>query len=342
MFVDSDNALHVQAHALDQIGYVSPVFTQESFRTVCLDVWKSSTPVPGETRMQTIEKFWRAVVLDTDRGFGERMRDHVKPSSDMWLSWQSVISEELILETLGCTMQELATTPSLQARARADEACADLGRSTGRSAAIENLIIRNSLGRRMFQCRSGRMGMTAIEGGPSQSDDSDPEVDAGLRMPNFDDALSSEMGRFMMDAFQAYLAERNPAAARLTSQALQGQLPGQVVPGVRSGDIVAVLVGGFQPYILRPVHKVGDGDGELRGDSKYAFFGDCHLQGAMDGECLVLGGSERLFPWRMEASPAGRYFDRLAGSLQRGLSMVKGQGDYAEQSGVTTCEIRFP
>jgi hypothetical protein len=37
----------------------------------------------------------------------------VKPSSDMWLSWQSVISEELILETLGCTMQELATTPSL-------------------------------------------------------------------------------------------------------------------------------------------------------------------------------------------------------------------------------------
>lgn len=287
MFVDSHNALHVQAHALDRVDYVSPVFTQDNFRKLCFKAFQEHTQIPGETKVQVIDKFWRAAVLDTDQDFGERLRDNVKPPNDMWRSWLSVISEEIILQRLGCTMQELATSPSLQARARTDEVCADLGRSTGRSAPIENLIICNSLGRRMFQCRSGRIGMTAIEGGPSQSDDSDPEVDAGPRMPNFDDALSSEMGRMMIDAFQAYLAERNPAAARITSQALQGQLPGQVAPGVRSGDIVAVLVGGFQPYILRPVHEVGDGDGELRGDSKYAFVGDCHLQGAMDGECLV-------------------------------------------------------
>jgi hypothetical protein len=281
MFVDSDRALHVQAHALDQIDYISPIFTQENFRMVCFDAWRCCNRIPGEPVMQTYEKFWRAVVLDTDQDFGERMRDRVKPSSDMWLSWQSVISEELILETLGCTMQELATTPALQARARADEACAALGRSSGRSAPIETLIIRNSLGRRLFQCRSGRIGMTAIEGGASPSDSEDG---AGPRVPNFDDAMSSEMGRLMLDAFQAYVAERDPAVAALTSQALQGQLPGQAAPGVRCGDIVTVLVGGFQPYILRPLDVGGS---ELRADSKYTFVGDCHLQGAMDGECLL-------------------------------------------------------
>lgn len=284
MFVDNDHALHVQAHALDRIDYVSPIFTEMNYRRLCLDSWKSATLTPGETRMQTTEKFWRALVLDTDQDFGERMRDNVKPSSDMWLSWQSLLCEEMILETLGCTMEELATDPALQAKARADEACADLGGSTGQSAPIENLIIHNSLGRRMFQCRSGRIGMTAIEGASSQSDASGGA--AGPRVPNFDDSLGSAMGRSMLNAFQAYLAERDPAAAKLTSQALQGQLPGQAAPGVRSGDLVAVLVGGFQPYILRPVQSEV-GESELQADAKYAFVGDCHLQGAMDGECLV-------------------------------------------------------
>ena len=284
MFVDNDHALHVQAHALDRIDYVSPIFTKDNYRRLCLDSWKSAARTPGETSMQTTEKFWRALVLDTDQNFGERIRDNVKPSSDKWLSWQSLICEEMILERLGCTMEALATDPSLQARARADEACADLGGSTGQSAPIENLIIHNSLGRRMFQCRSGRIGMTAIEGAGSHSNASDGA--AGPKVPNFDDPLGSEIGRSMLDAFQAYLAERDPAAARLTSQALQGQLPGQAAPGVRSGDIVAALVGGFQPYILRPVQPEVGGS-ELLADSKYVFVGDCHLQGAMDGECLV-------------------------------------------------------
>jgi len=283
MFVDSDNALHTQAHALDQVDYVSPVFTQDNFRRVCLQTFQQCTPISGETRMQHIDKFWRAAVLDTDQDFGERLRDNVKPLDDMWRSWLSVISEEMILQRLGCTMQELATSPSLQARARTDEVCADLGGSTGQSASIEALILHNSLGRRMFQCRSGRIGMTAIEGGATQQDTPE-DATAPRRIPNFDDSLSSALGRSMMDGFQAYLAERDPAAARITSQALQGQLPGQIAPGVRSGDIVAALVGGFHPYVLRPIHQVGDGD--LRADSKYAFVGDCHLQGTMDGECL--------------------------------------------------------
>ena len=296
MFVDSDNGLHVQAHALDQIEYVSPVFTEENFRRLCLDSWKSAALTPGETRTQTMEKFWRAIVLDTDQDFGERIRDNVKPSSDLWVSWQSLICEEMILETLGCTMEELSTNPSLQARARADEACADLGAATGQSAPIENLIIHNSLGRRLFQCRSGKMGMTAIEGAASQSET--PEDAAGPRVPNFDNALSSTMGRSMLDAFQSYLAERDPNAARITAEAIQGQFPGQAAPGVRSGDIVVALVGGFQPYILRPVQSEV-GASKLRANSKYTFVGDCHLQGAMDGESLkdpndLYGGWKRV------------------------------------------------
>lgn len=66
-------------------------------------------------------------------------------------------------------------------------------------------------------------------------------------------------------------------------QASRGKLPGQRAPGVRSGDFVVALVGGFTPYVLRPESSTGD----LQADAKYAFVGECHLQGAMEGECLV-------------------------------------------------------
>jgi hypothetical protein len=281
MFVDSDQALHVQAHALDQVDNVSPGFTKENYRRLCLTAWKRARLLPGETKMEAAERFWRAVVLDTDQGFGKQMRDNVKPSNEMSLSWQSLICEEMILEALGCTMQELATSPALQARARADEACADLGTLTGRSAPIEDLITRNSIGRRLFQCRSGRMGMTAIERGA-----------AGTNVPNFDFAAGSlreVIQTTMAGSFQAAIAERDPEIAELFTgmfQGMRGQLPGQVASGVRSGDIVAALSGGFQPYVLRPVQFEAGGS-ELQTDLKYTFVGDCHLQGAMDGECLV-------------------------------------------------------
>jgi hypothetical protein len=302
IFVDSDHALHVQAHALDQVDYVSPTFTKDNFRRLCHNAWKHAKFIPGVTKMEAAENFWRAVVLDTDQGFGERIRDNVKPGGQMALSWQSLICEEMILEKLGCMMQELATTPSLQARARADETGAALGSLTGQSAPIEELITRNSLGRRLFQCRSGRVGMTSIERGASQSHVSD---DGGTSEPHFgfasgpdtdfDGALRSMLQTTIVNSFQAYVAERDPAAAEAFSEIFQDMLPQgqssqglpvQVVSGVRSGDIVAALVGGFQPYILRSFQSEVGGS-ELRADSKYTFVGDCHLQGAMDGECLL-------------------------------------------------------
>ena len=227
--------------------------------------------------------------MDTDAEHGERLRDNKKPSGNMMESFQSLICEEMILDTLGCTLEEFQSSPAIQARARADQACIELAVSTGKSQAFEHLLVRNSLGRRMFWTSTGKVGMTAIEG--STTGDDSTNASGGPRVPNFDQSLNSAMGRSMLDAFQAYLAQRDPAAARVTAQALSGTLPGQRAPGVRSGDIVVALVGGFHPYILRAVQS-GQGSDELKADAKYAFVGDCHLQGAMDAECLydLFGG----------------------------------------------------
>jgi hypothetical protein len=280
IYVDDNSLLHIQAHALDSIKCVSPVLTRETYRRIVLQMWQQGARVPGESQAQTIDKFWRALVMDTDASPGERLRDHVKPGQDVMASWQSLICEELILHTLGCTMDELQNSPALQARAKADPACADMGPATGKSARIEELILRNSLGRRMFWTASGRVGMTAVEGTSNTDDSANPPA------PNFDAPLCDDMGRMMMESFQSFLAERDPAAAKVAAQVLQGDLPRQRAPGVRSGDVVAILVGGFQPYVLRPV-QIDGATGDLKPDGKYAFVGDCHLQGAMDGECLV-------------------------------------------------------
>jgi hypothetical protein len=274
IFVDDDNSLHVQAHAFDQIVYVSPAFTLENYRGLLLKVWQEAIIVPGEPKEKALEKYWRCVVMDSSAEIGESLRDKKKPDAGMWVNFQSVLCEEMVLQDLGCTMEELKNSPELQARARDTPSIAELGPSTGQSAPIEELIIRNSLGRRMFRTASGKVGMTAVEAA-----DDYPE----RQIPNLDGAMSDMLGRSMLSAFQAHLAQRNPEMARALEQASQGRLLGQRAPGVRSGDLVVALVGGFQPYVLRPESATGD----LQADAKYAFVGDCHLQGAMEGECLV-------------------------------------------------------
>lgn len=281
--VDDENVLHVQAHAIDQIEKVTPVFTRENYRKLLLKAWKEGIKVPGETKETTIEKFWRAVVLDTDSDFGETLRSNVKPSNEMWIAFQSMLSEEMILEELGCTMEELHTTPALQHRARTNEACRDLGRVAGRSAPFEELVLRNSLGRRLFHCSSGRVGMTALETLDPEAESGDEQEGELPRAPNFDVSMNNPLGRMMMEGFMTHLAGSHPDLARFAAQAVQGQLPGQNAPGVRSGDFVVALVGGFQPYILR---SMLDNGSTLRTEARYGFVGECHLQGAMDGECL--------------------------------------------------------
>jgi hypothetical protein len=281
IFVDDESLLHVQAHALDRIVSVSPVFTEKNYAKLCLQMWQEGPRVPGEAAEQVMERYWRAIVLDTDSEFGERLRDNRKPGKEVSASWQSLICEQMILDHLKCTSEELYTSPELQARMMADVACTELGPATGQSARIEELILRNTLGRRMFKTSTGKVGMTAIEATDSTEDSEGPPV------PNFDGALGDDLGRVMLEGFQSYLAQRAPDQAKLIAEAMQGKLPGQRAPGVRSGDLVAVLVGGFEPYILRPVKPETETANDLQADAKYTFVGDCHLQGAMDGECLV-------------------------------------------------------
>jgi hypothetical protein len=281
IFVDDDSLLHVQAHALDRIVSVSPVFTEQNFGKLCLQMWQEGPKIPGEAAEQVMERYWRAIVLDTDSGFGERIRDNVKPGKEVSASWQSLICEQMILDHLGCTLEELKASPALEEKMVADVACNELGPATGKSARMEELILRNTLGRRMFKTATGQVGMTAIEATNNTNDSEEPVL------PNFDASLGSDMGRFMLENFQSYLAERAPDQAKLISEAMQGKLPGQRAPGVRSGDFVVALVGGFEPYVLRPVKSETEASGDLQADAKYTFVGDCHLQGAMDGECLV-------------------------------------------------------
>ncbi|KAL1589664.1 hypothetical protein WHR41_01859 [Cladosporium halotolerans] len=284
IYVDDEGLLHVQAHAIDRVTTVSPILTKENWRRTLLNEWKSGQKVPGESPSEVMDRFWRALVLDTDADFGETMRDIKKPDVMMRDSFQSILAEEMILDHLSCTLEQLSTDPNLQARARADELCRDLGPSTGKSQEYEALVLRNSLGRRMFKTRNGKIGMTAVETPAPRPDQ--PDGSPAPPMPDFSSTMNDPLGRSMMAGFQNFLAKRDGKAASALSKAMSGTLPGQFLPGVRYGDVVVALVGGFQPYILRAKdadvnESIGSG---VQADSLYSFVGDCHLQGEMDGE----------------------------------------------------------
>lgn len=171
---------------------------------------------------------------------------------------------------------------------------------------------------------------TAAAGGPpgsggdessnGQSEDGEP------RRPNLSRMMADPMSRAMLEGFQQFLTTRDPNAANLVSRMVRGDLPpmpgregaedggeGQaatpataadVMQGVRPGDLVTALVGGFFPYVLRPVanqeqeqqasEEGSSGEPAASGtsgskpltmdDATYELVGDCYLYGAMDGE----------------------------------------------------------
>ncbi|KXL44082.1 MAG: hypothetical protein FE78DRAFT_441419 [Acidomyces sp. 'richmondensis'] len=130
----------------------------------------------------------------------------------------------------------------------------------------------------------GRTGMTAIETLPTTLG-----VNHAIPIPNFDEALGNPLGRMLVDTFQSCLATRDPAASRALTKGLQGDLPGQVSPGARSGDLVVPLVGGFQPYILRLTESQHTYFKETAQQtvataSRHHYVGDCYLHGTMNGE----------------------------------------------------------
>ncbi|KAK7948792.1 uncharacterized protein PG986_009678 [Apiospora aurea] len=162
--------------------------------------------------------------------------------------------------------------------------------------------------------RSG--GASATAGTTVDDGDNDPtESSEEQTASNLGRMMGDPMARAMLESFQQYLTTRDPNAANFVSQLVRGDLPdrqqegeeageeatgGQtpapgVKQGVQPGDLVAALVGGFFPYILRPVVQQQQETDEEEAtsefapplpmaDATYEFVGDCYLYGAMDGE----------------------------------------------------------
>ncbi|KAK7920539.1 hypothetical protein PG985_008561 [Apiospora marii] len=192
-------------------------------------------------------------------------------------------------------------------------------------------------------------GTETATGGRSSSngegdDTNDQPEDGEPRRPNLSRMMADPMARAMLEGFQQFLTTRDPNAANLVSQMVRGDLPpipgregaedggeeqaattmetAGVKPGVRPGDLVTALVGGFFPYILRPVvnpeqeqqateegsasepaESGASGSDPLNmADATYEFVGDCYLYGAMDGEDFAF------------TAPDGKRFFRVDGN----------------------------
>lgn len=308
IYVDEEDGLHLQAHALDRIESVSQIFTEENCRQLCLQEWQLLLPRPNESSEERMDRFFRTLILNI-AGLGETFRTTAPPSAELRLSFQSLLAEERILQVAGCTMEELvAKPPEFVAEIKAKPEIRALRDAPGYGQRFDEVLRRNTIGRRFFQCESGRYGMTAIETPP-------PREDGAAPIPNFDQAMGEPLMQGMMAGFQSFLAQRDPQAANILAQGMSGTLPGQQAPGVRIGDVVVAVIGGYQPYILRPVRehrpyegpsagpshshgskdffKYGNLDAvreeqekQLNDSTKYNFVGDCYLHGAMDGECF--------------------------------------------------------
>lgn len=298
--------MHVQAHTLDRISFVSNIFTPENYRKLCFQEFRKLPPQENENTQARMERFARTLILNI-AGYGDSFRDNAAPSAQIIQSFQSLLAEERILEVLGCTMDELVTkSPEFIAEAKAKPEIQALAGLPGHSQQFDQLLQGNAIGRRFFQCESGRYGMTAIETPP-------PREEGATPVPNFDSALGDPLAQSMISSFQSFLQQRDPNAANALASALRGGLPGQQLPGVRTGDLVVAIIGGFQPYILRPAleqrtyegpssapgapsgskdfFKYGDPHSaekedaaQLNDSTKYNFVGDCYLHGVMDGE----------------------------------------------------------
>ncbi|KAK8093967.1 Heterokaryon incompatibility protein 6- OR allele [Apiospora hydei] len=173
--------------------------------------------------------------------------------------------------------------------------------------------------------RSGGYSSTTNTGtteGASGDDDSVPTENSEEQTgSNLGRMMGDPMARAMLESFQQYLTTRDPNAANFVSQLVRGDLPdrpqgegegeeageGQapapgVKQGVQPGDLVVALVGGFFPYILRPVvQQQQEPDEESTGesapplpmaDATYQFVGDCYLYGAMDGEDFFINARD--------------------------------------------------
>ncbi|KAI5863723.1 hypothetical protein GGS23DRAFT_620545 [Durotheca rogersii] len=276
---------------------------------------------PGEAPAQRTERFWRTLILDVGRdpqsaaaaaaapgGPATAFHDSLTARADASLAayFDSLVAEESLTDGLGCESAAELREPAVQARIAASPAFSELARRAGRGAPFADLVARHAAGRRLFRTEGGRFGMTAVEDpaaadpnlreAPAAEEEGEEEEGeqqqqqaegaAPARPPNFGPALADPLGRAMLASFQDYLAQRDPRLARITARALAGELPGQDAAGAdqggaRPGDLVVACVGGFAPYMMRPLAAAAAAPAD---DDTYEFVGECYLHGAMDGE----------------------------------------------------------
>lgn len=292
--VSDDNALHLQAIPLDTITYLSPLFHGGNANRLAFKEWQRLEQLPSEESLEARrERFWRTLISNNG-GFGQTMASFGKPSNQVGGCFQSMLAEEEIYEKLDCTKEQLVL-PEVNARIdRNDPRMRDLFMKAGRSGEFEHAMKTTTLGRRFFVTESGRFGMTGVENYSlvdSMYRNDQPEPQAGVAPSDtqpIGHLMSDPLARSMLEGFQGFLLNRDPNAANLVAKMMRGELEIQAPPkteGAEVGDIIVACIGGFHPYVLRPVKNAQDG-GEATtspvSDSTYEYIGDCYLHGVMD------------------------------------------------------------
>ncbi|KAI1505699.1 hypothetical protein F5X99DRAFT_367388 [Biscogniauxia marginata] len=302
--VSDDNALHVQAHALDRVTYVSPVFNAGNCGRLCVEEFLKLPGPIFETGGQRDERFWRTLILNIG-GYGDTLAGNVQPSAVSGASFRSLVAQERVLKLLDCSPDQLRS-PEIQARIGNSPEAQALLPQCGVAQPYEALLRKYAIGRRFFRTDGGRFGMTAVEDiacvdrtllDEDEVKASQQGPEGQPRAPGFDRLLVDPMARMMMSGFQDFLKKKDPKAARAYEKALRGEFPGQqenmvrIKGGVSEGDVVVALVGGFFPYVLRPREPGAvSGAQPTRTDSVYQFVGDCYLHGSMEGEDFQVRG----------------------------------------------------
>ncbi|KAI1333651.1 hypothetical protein F5Y15DRAFT_404358 [Xylariaceae sp. FL0016] len=307
--VTDQNVLRVQAHALDRVTHVSPMFDGGNFSRLCFDEYEKLPAASFETAASRDERFWRSLILDIGPGHGETFHNRLPPSAEIGQAFRSLIAQERVLKLLGCTTMQLQT-PEIQAKIRDTPEMQSLFPQCGKSAPYDQLLSTLALGRRFFRTAGGRFGMTAVEDAgcvDARLRDAEPEGGDGKpRKPDLGRMMADPMAAMMMSGFQKFLAAKDPNMARVMEQAVRGDLPGtssddqpRPHPGVSEGEVIAALVGGFFPTVLRPRGQDGEEAGGApssslaSADSTYEFVGCCYLHGSMNGEDLhVMRGNK--------------------------------------------------
>ncbi|KAF2432368.1 hypothetical protein EJ08DRAFT_695479 [Tothia fuscella] len=297
----TDNKLHLQAHRLDRISTVSKMFTEENCRRLLLQEWQALPHNPNQSLKDKVDMYWRTIILNIG-GATDALRKQAPPPQDMWISWQSILAEERILELMACTPEQLLNDPAIRERARADEQCQILGPQVGQSDPFEELLRKNAIGRRFFTTENGRMGMTAYERtaiaeGENGEEAAKAEIALNeIEMPtesNRDDLLGG-LGSMMMGSFQEFLMQRDPNAAAAMAEVMQKK---EKARGARVGDVIVAAVGGFHPYVLRAVE--GGGSSDIKG-REFRFVGDAYLHGVMGGEPFLRRNWIGVQTWRTD------------------------------------------